>query len=378
MTSSVDVSQGGREPGRKGQTTARRRCARSALLVAVAVALASCSSSGGKGTAAPAAGDAAGGSSGSGTAAGGKLDELSVSVGGVGAYSSTLYLAQVKGFFTDNGVKVTIKPGGNNTLNLVVGGQVDLGVIGATQAMGPVANGKDTTLLYAPDTLASFIDAATSNPKITSLDQCKKVVTGGAGTSSYAVAALLKAQVKGNFQLIPGASQAIAYATVTSGQSDCVVGPYSYIAPGIANGKLRILVDGSKPQTIPAGIPASSPGMGVWGLTDHVAQHSDAVVKVLKGFDQAVAFMRANDPATIATALRTGNAADWGSIAQDALTEQIRVEKQYLGDGAIASATWPQWLQYAKFVYPQIQPDAPQWSYAKRVDMSYLNKARGK
>lgn len=115
-------------------------------------------------------------------------DKFVIAAGGVGVYNATPYIAEVEGYFEEAGLEVTINQAGSNTLNLVVGGQADVGMIGATTALFPVPNGKETSLIYANDTLAGFTYFGSSDPDVKTVNDCKKVSTGATGTSTFSMA----------------------------------------------------------------------------------------------------------------------------------------------------------------------------------------------
>ncbi|QLQ09287.1 MAG: ABC transporter substrate-binding protein [Nocardioidaceae bacterium] len=130
-------------------------------------------------------------------------DKFVIAAGGVGVYNATPYIAEVEGYFEEAGLEVTINQAGSNTLNLVVGGQADVGMIGATTALFPVPNGKETSLIYANDTLAGFTYFGSSDPDVKTVNDCKKVSTGATGTSTFSMASLVKQKAEASYEITP-------------------------------------------------------------------------------------------------------------------------------------------------------------------------------
>jgi NitT/TauT family transport system substrate-binding protein len=312
---------------------------------------------------------------GSTKAASGASQKIVIAAGGVGVYNATPYIAQSEGYFASEGLNVTVKQSGSNTLNLVVGGQADVGMIGATAALFPVKSGKDTSLIFANDTSASFAYAATGKPGISSLGQCKRVAAGATGTSTYAMAALLKQSLKASFTIVPFTTPDATMATALSGRTDCIVSNLSLLKPSVDSGRLRLIVDPSKPSTVPPGVPATGPGIGVWGLKAHLAGRHDATVKLVTALGKAIQFIRDHDDAQVAAVLR--RSVDFKAIPQAALASQVGVERKFLSgpNGRIPETDWAAYLQFAKMSLPDVDPAAPKWSYRSRVDMSFLDAA---
>lgn len=310
-----------------------------------------------------------------GSAGSAKDDNIVIAAGGVGVYNATPYIAQTEGYFSAEGLKVTVKQAGSNTLNLVVGGQADVGMIGATAALFPVKSGKQTSLIFANDTSASFAYAATGKPGISSLKDCKRVAAGATGTSTFAMAALLKQALGASFTIVPFTTPDTTLATVLSGQSDCVVSNLSLLKPSVDSGKLRLIVDPAKPSTVPAGIPASGPGIGVWGLKAHLADRHDATVKLVASLGKAIQFIRDHNDTQVAQVLRKSQ--DFAAVPEDKLASQVAVERKFLStpNGNIPASDWAAYLRFAKMSLPAIDPAGATWSYGSRVDMAFLTAA---
>lgn len=337
-----------------GQTlTWRRLCTATAVAAAGAVVLAACSSSGG-------------GSSSSGTGGGSApKPTITVALGAIDPVFTQVYVAKYNGFFDKEGVNVDIKQVGANALTTVVAGQADLGW-SAAAAFVPPKSGKQTSIIYG-GSIEGISGFMAGGKKITDPSQCKKVGALGPGTAVYRWAQIFAQAYGVTYDIVPLQDYPTILAAVLSGRVDCAVATNTIFAPKLADKSLNTLIDLRDKDALHAGIPKDVLDSMVWGMTDTMKAKSDAIVKFLKGLQDAANYMKSASPDDITALLQKSD--DFKAVNKDTLLAGVTFDLPFLApnNGQVDESAWPDQINF--------------WSstdtYGQRVDMSYLQKANG-
>jgi ABC-type nitrate/sulfonate/bicarbonate transport system substrate-binding protein len=302
---------------------------------------------------------------------------FTVALGGVGVFNSLPFIAQLKGYAKDEGVDIKIKIAGSEVINDVLSGQADVAVNGATAALFPVTSGKETSLIYAQDTLASFTYFAASKSSVKSLTDCTTVSAGSAGTPPFLMANLMKQKANAKYRVVGYNLPTAQLAAVLSGSADCTAGTLSFLKPSLDAGKVHLVVSPEKEGTIPSGVPTTGPGIAVWGLTQHLQERQDVVKGFVKSLAEAQKFFESSSDEDVAKLLRTDD--HYASIPMPQLTSQVTTERPFLTKpaGNIPEDSWNDFLDLAKISLTGVNSSDKKWQYQTRVDMTYVKAAAG-
>jgi NitT/TauT family transport system substrate-binding protein len=288
------------------------------------------------------------------------------------------YLAEALGYFDDAGVDVKILDNtGGNTANFVASGQADVGMIAAAVPLLLAQQGKDSKIIYSPQSGASAGILVGGKGVETVEDlKGKRVGTLAKGSSTYGLAALYSEKFGLDADLVPLQTNAALTGALKSGQIAGATGPYDSYAALVDAGDAKILVDTREKAERQEIIGADYPEGAVFGLAENLADHRDAMVGVLTAFDRALTYFREQPAEKVAETLRTQPG--FKATPVDQLTAYVESAKNYVGinDGFISKDAWNAGLAgYALWGLSGFDPDNPEFSYAERVDMSYLEAA---
>jgi ABC-type nitrate/sulfonate/bicarbonate transport system substrate-binding protein len=358
------------------------------LAVATLAAVTACSSSssGGSTTSAGSSASSAGSSAsgGSGTAS---VGSLSVGVPGVSTISAVLYVAQEQGLYQQHHVTVNLVNAGATAGTQVAAGQLNVTQLGTTGAFAPTASGRQTSIIYwlagnatagvAVRTGSPLKPAATALQTLMELSGKRVAVQGTATSSSGNAAAFSKYIVAHGgkpLQIVNLPTVDAISAQLLSGQVDAEVGLPDYVAPAIAAGKARILVNASDPSIIQLG-GGSVVAVSLWGLKSQLQSEQPAVTAFLAAIRQAQAWMASHSVSDIAAVLaKTSAFADFTTVAMEG-TLKFDVPFNAPQGGYVDSASWSRSLKsFANWGLTQ-NLSSPEFSYAQAVDMSYWNAA---
>jgi NitT/TauT family transport system substrate-binding protein len=357
----------------------RRRLGLTAVAVvaamAASVAIGGCSSDSGGGSS---------GSSSSGSAK--KMESLSISYPGFSTTAMLTYVAQKQGFFKDAGVDVKIEDGkGALAQTLVVSGQVDLyGAGPISGALLTAAKGQSTTSVYAM-TGGGQAGFVAGNPKTAStlealqgLKSCK-INSFAVGTSVYGFATLLKQKFNLKCQIVPFSDIPTALAAMSTGNGDAVIASYSTVIGAILKKQASVLVDTRDPAVSQRAYGEPVIESSDWGLTDHLNNKREAVIRYLKGTIKAEAWIKSQPDSAVAAVLKSFSG--FASQTTEALASQVAASRAYLfvgsDSGQISEAQWKTAVDFVNYCgVTGFDPNASSNSYAQRVDMSYLQAAR--
>jgi NitT/TauT family transport system substrate-binding protein len=290
------------------------------------------------------------------------------------------YIAQQLGYFEKAGVDVKLIPNsGANTLNQVASGQADLGMIAAGVPLLLAQQGKDSKIIYSPQGgAAGGMLVGGADVKRVEDIRGKRIGTLSRGSSMYGFGVLYNRKFKLDADVVPLQNNASIAGALKSGRIAAATGPFDAYAAQIEAGEATVLVDTRDKAEREKILGPDFPEGAVFGLAPNLEKKRDAIVAVMKAYDDALEYMRGEDPAKIAETLR--KSPDFQAIPPDKLAEFVDSAKSYIGleDGAISPAVWQHALdQYALWGLGDFDPKNPLFSYDKRIDMSYLEAARG-
>jgi NitT/TauT family transport system substrate-binding protein len=308
-----------------------------------------------------------------GTSSSAQLTNFTAIAGGVGVNLADLWVAQSKGYYKDEGLNVTLVIGAANTVPLVVGGRGEVASSGVSSALPPVAQGVQTSMIYA-QTSATVSAFVVGNAEVKTINDCKTVATNAVGTGAYAYAVAYKQITHANYQLIPIGDPTQVATTLIANRADCGISSYDFLLPSLSHG-FHVVVNPTDPSTRPVGFIQAGAGQGLWGVSTNLTKDRAEVVKYLTAIHMADQWMAQASPNEIATELRMNK--DWQAIPAATIAAEVGVVKSLYAPygGQIPPDTWASDIKYFGFVISDFNPDAPQWSYGQRVDMSYLNAA---
>jgi ABC-type nitrate/sulfonate/bicarbonate transport system substrate-binding protein len=346
------------------------RIATLALVGIVAITLAGCSS-----TSSPATS--------SSSPKAGPLPTLSVGTAAPLTNFADVYVAEQKGYFKDAGVNVTIQSGvGAAGLNSIVSGQLDLLMFGTGQALIPAARGIQTKIVYnqiGAGEGATIAVAYDSPYKTVSDLSGKSVAVLGVGGSSYGWGEYFSHYSASHggaaYNVVQSPSTTDQVNGVLSGHFDALVSTASLLSSQVASKQVRLLVN---PATASAKkyIGSQYAEDVTFGVEKNLKGKGVAISRFVAGMQAADKWMLSSTPAQIAKVLKTSSAFDGQTLAT--VTVGAAYDKHFFAPslGKISSKLWTSTLkQMAFWGLPNVNLKAATYSYAQRVDMSYLNAA---
>lgn len=291
------------------------------------------------------------------------------------------YIAQTLGFYKDAGVNVKLlDETGANTTTLVASGQAQLGELGPGAPLLMTKQGKPTTILYqqADAAAAAYLVAG---PQTKSIDDIrgKRLGTFSVGSGTYAFAVRYNRDLGLKANLVPFQNPSAMVAGLAAKQVAAGTGAYTNYADQIKAGKLHLLIDPNVPAQRAKYVGDPYPAGVTFGLVDTVKKNRKAVVGYLEGRQRAVEWMNSHTPDEVSAQLR--KSPNYKEFSADAL--KVSIERglvfAYPSKGEIDEKTWEYALtQYATWGLDGFDATDPQYAYAKRVDMSYLDEANSK
>ncbi len=311
---------------------------------------------------------------------------LTLSVGTAAALTnfSDIYVAESRGYFKQAGLKVNIQTGvGANGLNEVVSGQLDLLMFGVGQALLPVSSGQDTVIVYnqigAGEGAAIVVKA--DSPYHTPEDLAgKRVSVLGVGGSSYGWGQYFSKYSQkhgaGPYDLQQTDNTGDQVNGVLSGNYDAMVGLGGAFQKQVADGTVRFVVDPSSPASAKY-FPTQYVETATFGIRANLKSKKEAVTRFVAAMAAADSWLKSAKPVAIATELKKNSAFDGQDLA--ALTSSATYDQPFMAPslGFVSEGLWKSTLkQLAYWGLPNVDLSSDDFSYAKRVDMSYLDAAK--
>jgi ABC-type nitrate/sulfonate/bicarbonate transport system substrate-binding protein len=303
------------------------------------------------------------------------LTKLSVGLGGPDASAAPLYVAYQKGWFKQEGVDVSINNTMGNTLNSVVAGQSDIAECCIAATLVATNQGKPMSLITA---VVGGGEVGLMVGTVDSPSKCTRMSTGFPGGTVLMWTMRYQKLLKAKWDIIQNQDPSQIPNLVISGQANCAVLTSTIAAAGLNAGKFHVLIDPSKPSTLPPGFPQGILEVAFWGAPAHLKAEKTAVTAFLRAWLKAVAFIKQAPPEQVATILRENP--DWKTLSQEQVIFSVQDVKPYLAprSGYITTSSWPDWLDFIKEAGETfVDPADPKFSYKNMVDMSYYRSAGG-
>ena len=292
---------------------------------------------------------------------------------------SPVYVAQERGYFTDEGVDVKlIDNAGANAVPMLASGQADLAFSGVAAAL---ALGQRKSAKVVLSMLGGFSAAAiVGNNDIHSVMDLKgkRLGTPGTGTTSDAYAHIYDKRLHLGADIVPFTTPVALVAAVKSGQVDAGLGTASLYADVIASGDAHVILQAGDPEMADVLGTVKYPEGVLFGLSDEVDEKADDVVKVIAAIARASADMKSQDPSV--TAATISKTSVYHATPVDVLTKNLTYDVNFIlpNDGNITEGDWKVALDQFKdggVLKGSTIPDSV--SFANLIDMTYFEKAKG-
>ena len=316
---------------------------------------------------------------GSGSASsGGKDEPITIAVAAGATAFSTIYVAQERGYFKDEGVDVKlIDNAGANAVPMLASGQADLAFSGVAAAL---ALGQQKPTKVVLSMLGGFSAAAlVGGPDIHSIKDLKgkKIGTPGTGTTSDAYAHIYDKRLHLGVDIVPFTTPVALVAAVKSGQVDAGVGTASLYADVIASGDAHVVLQAGDPEMADVLGTVKYPEGALFGLADVVDKKADDVVKVIAAIERASAEMKSQDPSV--TAATISKTSLYHNTPVDVLTRNLAYDVNFIlpNGGNITESDWKVALDQFKdggVLKGATIPDSV--SFANLIDMTAFEKAQ--
>ncbi len=303
------------------------------------------------------------------------------------------YVAQAQGYFAAQNVKVKFNDNAGATVaNFLVSDQADLLYMPPLTGLQLEPKGKNLTFVFAGATIEANspigpvgLDSRSQLKTVADLQKLKscRVAVPQQGTIGYAYGGHFIKVLGIKCNLVIVQSYALAAQGVAAGTYDLAVVTTQNQTDFKANGKANTIADALSPDFMPKyGLPGLT--NTIFGFTDTVQKKKDAIQRTLKALVQAYAYIdqQAATPAGLANLVSILKAANpiYKASSDATLTAQVKVAlTNYSGitpTGFISQAAWQQSLtSFDSYGIQGFSSTDPQYSYAKRVDMSDLTAA---
>jgi ABC-type nitrate/sulfonate/bicarbonate transport system substrate-binding protein len=307
--------------------------------------------------------------------------QLTVAISTPSTLYSVLYVAQQKGFFAKENVKVNILVDGSDGATDLVAGRADVELAGTTEGFSAAAGGEPMKILYA-NTVgdisgAVLVDAKSKYKTLDSLAG-KTVGVIGVGTSAYGSAEFLSSRIKkaglAPLNVVGLTSLGAVQSELASGAIAATVGPLDFFPTQLANKSVRVLVNPTTPADSALLGGKIVPSSAVV-LSKTVASKRTALTSFLAGMVAAVKYVHGATPAKIASILKTNSA--FAPFSLSDLTQTETQDKPYLSSisGEISSSLWSQSLATFNAWKLPVNLKDPIFSYKSIIDMAPLEAA---
>lgn len=307
--------------------------------------------------------------------------DLTVAISTPSTLYSVLYVAQQKGYFAKENVKVNILVDGSDGATDLVAGRADIELAGTTEGFSAAAGGEPLKILYA-NTVGDISGAVlvNSSSKYKTLDSLAGQTVGviGVGTSAYGSAEFLSSQIVkaglAPLNVVGLTSLGAVQSELASGAIAATVGPLDFFPTQLANKSVRVLVNPTTPadsKLLGGQIVPSSAVV----LAKTVTSKRTALISFLAGMVAAAKYVHSATPAKIASILKTNSA--FAPYTLTDLTQTETQDKPYLSslNGEITSAVWNQSLATFNAWKLPVNLSDPIFSYKSIIDMGPLDSA---
>jgi ABC-type nitrate/sulfonate/bicarbonate transport system substrate-binding protein len=310
-----------------------------------------------------------------------QAQSLVFAVGGVNTVSAAVYVAKAEGYFKKYGVDVRLLDNvGSLAIPLVAAGQADLAMLGPGSPLLASKQGRDMRIVFSPaggGTGATLV----GGKGITSIDQLrgKRIGTLSPGTSTYGAAVFYNQKYNLNADIVPLQTGSTIAGALASGQIQGATGVFSDYASLVANGIATYLIDTRNVSQRRTALGDDWPEASYFGMARNMNKKRATIVRFLAGIRQANIFMQKATDAKLAADLR--KFVGFQTIDPAVLPQLVAGARDYWNSsgtptGMITPATWTLALtRLAGSGLTGFAADDPDFTYEKRIDMSYLRSA---
>jgi ABC-type nitrate/sulfonate/bicarbonate transport system substrate-binding protein len=291
---------------------------------------------------------------------------------------SQVYLAKAQGHFEDFNLDVELKYTGATTLPFLLSGQVDLLMTG-TPTLATAANSGAPTIKAIYNGFSGGISAyVAGRPDVRTMSDCRRVASTAVGTANWAWMQFFRQRLRLDFDIIPFPNTATQAASVLSGQTNCIGGPYAAMGQQVASGQLRWLINPERAATVPPSAVASlaqiSAGV-VMGTDAWLKSHRPQMVRLVKALERTRRTL-VRQPTAVGALL--ADIPDLAPQGQAGLTDAYTHLQPFLTpfNGYFPRNAWRAmqvWLILGGSSF--INPAEAKWNYDNFVDMSYYDAA---
>jgi NMT1/THI5 like len=311
-----------------------------------------------------------------------KVPGLTVALGAVSAEAAALYVAQVEGYFTQQGVDVNIALQGAQASTNTVAGRADLAFTGAPSSLSAAVKGKQTEFVF-PTIIgpgnASILVAA--NSKYTTLQSLggqqvsTQGVSGASWGESHAISAYNASHGGKAFQFVPLGTSDLQADAVIAGRNAAAAGGPDLFGAQIAQGKLKVLI-GPDSDVIKSLFPSDLVASGFWGLKSDIQSKNESITRWLAAMLEANNFINTHSVADLAQVMAKSPL--YKGYTVDAVQTAVGFEKNFLTptDGVISEAAWQDSLKTFGQWTLGFDLSSPAVSYASMIDPTLITNAK--
>lgn len=302
------------------------------------------------------------------------VEELVIAVGTANSAHAPLYIAEARGYFADENLKITLRSGASD-VQALTSGQVDLSYGGVTSAAIPAAAGKPTSVLFATSGGGVTIWTV-GRPGIDSIEDCERLGTYPEGSSTYAWSNVLNEGFELDAEFLPFTEAPARAAALVASTIDCANGSASGLEPLVDKGDAKWLVRPDEPGTLPANFVDGVAEVGVIGMQDRIKEKRDAIVGFLSALMKASDDLKNDTPEQVAKDLKKAEA--FAAFDEAALAKAIEIEAPVMipNDGYIEESGWEATLGFLGIAGLDLDVSDKALSYANMVDMSLYDEAK--
>jgi hypothetical protein len=311
-----------------------------------------------------------------------KVTDITIGTSDPGGGASLLAnLANANGWFTKYHLDVKVQAFGATLAAAVQSGEAQMYEASPASEFPTVAAGTDPVLLYGEAGGGYGGPIAAANPAITSVSQCTSVATGVVGTTGYAWAVQDKTLFNASYSITSFGLVAGIPAALETGQDNCAVIGYSAVAAAVAAGQLHYIVDPRDKSERPSDWPLVTEGSFYSTASALKSLGKTAVTEFIEAIQQTVVHdLRGQTLSKLATEEKTQPF--YAAASFNAVDETLNAWLPFAAPdgGVINSALWA--ADDAFYANGGLSSTASMsatptgvWSYASRVNMSYLEAA---
>jgi ABC-type nitrate/sulfonate/bicarbonate transport system substrate-binding protein len=211
--------------------------------------------------------------------------------------------------------------------------------------------------------------------KIQKFADCTRIATSPIGSNAYSVTMAYVKAVGTNPRVLQLPTTAAIVPSILSGENDCAVNAANTFVQGVDSGSVHVVVDPQKPETMPDPSVLNATGVVIYGNGETLGAKRDAVVKLMKALNQAVAYMATHSVTEIATAL--AKYSDLAGFTVPQLEVSYKADQPFLAPnkGHLDANQWSNNITLYAHSFPYIASGDPKWAYTNVVDMTYLETA---